>query len=112
VLVQTFHESLIVHLSEDSNHFTADLLSLRKRQVLTQLLTGKSEKQIAAELNISKHTVHIHVKSLYRTYDVNSRAELISHSLYPNAAFRDAIPAHSSMSVAATKKTVVSASSS
>ena len=40
----------------------------RLRQVLHGLLRGLSEKQVARELNISRHTVHVHVTSLYRRY--------------------------------------------
>lgn len=50
----------------------------RKAQVLHALKSGKSEKEIAYFLNLSTHTVHSFVKSLYRDYGVHSRAELLS----------------------------------
>ncbi|MGN6726120.1 MAG: response regulator transcription factor [Tepidisphaeraceae bacterium] len=50
----------------------------RKTQVLHALKSGKSEKEIAYFLNLSTHTVHSFVKSLYRDYGVHSRAELLS----------------------------------
>ena len=53
-------------------------LSERKRQVLRHLLCGLSEKQIAAELAISRNTVHEYIASVYRHYEVNDRAELLS----------------------------------
>jgi DNA-binding CsgD family transcriptional regulator len=53
-------------------------LSPRERQTLELLLTGHAEKQIASRLSISKHTVHVYVKSLYKRFDVNSRGELLA----------------------------------
>ena len=51
-------------------------LAPRQRQVLDALLEGDGEKQIAARLGLSRHTVHDHVKALYRRFDVGSRGEL------------------------------------
>jgi DNA-binding CsgD family transcriptional regulator len=53
-------------------------LSPRQRQTLELLLDGKSEKEIAHRLTISRHTVHVYVKSLYKQFDVCSRAELLA----------------------------------
>jgi DNA-binding CsgD family transcriptional regulator len=53
-------------------------LSPRLRQTLDGLLRGLAEKQIASELSISRHTVHVYVKQLYTTYNVSSRSELLS----------------------------------
>ena len=50
----------------------------RLRQVLDRLLLGDGEKQIAYRLCISRHTVHHHVRRLYRHFDVQSRAELLA----------------------------------
>ena len=53
----------------------------RMSQVLDRLLDGRSEGEIAVEMQISQHTVHGHVKSLYRRYGVCSRPELMSRCL-------------------------------
>ena len=50
----------------------------RMRQTLERLLAGDGEKQIAARLGVSRHTVHVYVKGLYRHYDVCSRGELLA----------------------------------
>ena len=55
-----------------------ELLSDKERAVLKGLLTGKTEKDIAAGLNNSPHTIHIHVKSIYRKFGISSRSSLIS----------------------------------
>jgi DNA-binding NarL/FixJ family response regulator len=53
-------------------------LPRRQRDVLDGLKAGYSEKHIAEELGISPHTVHVHVKALYRRFGVRSRGELLS----------------------------------
>jgi DNA-binding CsgD family transcriptional regulator len=50
----------------------------RLREVLTYLMQGASEKEIALELGISRHTVHYHVKQLHERFGANSRAELLA----------------------------------
>jgi DNA-binding CsgD family transcriptional regulator len=53
-------------------------LSPRMIQTLRSLLEGDSEKQAAAKLGVSPHTVHVYVKALYKRYKVSSRAELLA----------------------------------
>ena len=50
-------------------------LSPRMRDTLQHLLSGDSEKEVATKLNLSPHTVHIHVKNLYKRLRVSSRGE-------------------------------------
>jgi DNA-binding CsgD family transcriptional regulator len=59
------------------SHDVGDLLSPRARETLRHLLTGASEKAIAAAMGLSVHTVHDYVKRLYRHFHVGSRAELL-----------------------------------
>jgi DNA-binding NarL/FixJ family response regulator len=54
-------------------------LSRRLRETLTCLLEGDSEKQVAARLGLSNATVHQYVTTLYRHFDVQSRAQLLAH---------------------------------
>lgn len=56
-------------------------LTGRQREVLTLLLFGLSEKVIAFRVGLSRHTVHEHVKAIYRVMLVNSRAELMARCL-------------------------------
>ena len=56
-------------------------LKLRERQTLECLLNGDSEKQAAAKLGLSIHTVHDYVKRLYRVFNVASRGELMAQVL-------------------------------
>ena len=50
----------------------------RLQQTMHSLLAGDSEKQAAAKMGVSPHTVHVYVKTLYRRYNVSSRGELLS----------------------------------
>ncbi|HYO08459.1 MAG TPA: LuxR C-terminal-related transcriptional regulator [Tepidisphaeraceae bacterium] len=50
----------------------------RVRQTLSSLLAGASEKEIAQALQLSRHTVHVYVKQIYRHYNVCRRGELLA----------------------------------
>jgi LuxR family maltose regulon positive regulatory protein len=50
-------------------------LSAQEQRVLTLLIAGRSNPEIAEELIISVNTVKGHVKNLYRKLDVNNRVE-------------------------------------
>jgi DNA-binding CsgD family transcriptional regulator len=56
-------------------------LSPRQRQTLRHLLEGDLEKQVAAKLGLSRHTVHVYVKALYKHFGVSSRGELLAKCL-------------------------------
>jgi DNA-binding CsgD family transcriptional regulator len=58
-------------------------LSPRQKQTLDRMLLGDSEKQVAAHLKVSPHTVHVYIKTLYRHYDVCSRGELLAKFVKP-----------------------------
>ena len=53
-------------------------LAPRLEETLRALMTGASEKQIADDLGVSKHTLHQYVKTLYRRFAVSSRPELMA----------------------------------
>ena len=82
-LLHLFHQELgrmwtTPALSNDSS---ADIsLTPRMRQTLDLLAGGKSEKQAAAQLGISRHTVHDHVKELHRRMGASSLGELLAKS--------------------------------
>jgi len=54
-----------------------DSLTTREHEVLTYLITGMLNKQIAYELNISERTVKAHRKQVFDKMGVNSIAELV-----------------------------------
>jgi len=55
-----------------------DELSPRLREILAMLMRGVDEKRIAYDLGRSRHTIHNHVRILYRRLGVKSRAELLA----------------------------------
>ena len=57
---------------------TLEPLTPREREVLQQVLSGKSNREIAGALFITENTVKTHVRNIFSKYDIKSRAELIS----------------------------------
>ena len=53
-------------------------LSPREAQILDELLNDKSEARIAREIGISSHTVHSHIRRMYRKLQVTSRSAAIA----------------------------------
>jgi DNA-binding CsgD family transcriptional regulator len=80
-LVHLFHHEMVSLLGDKlALPDTADgkpPLPPRLQQVLACLLQGDGEKQIAARLGLSQHTVNRHVQRLYRRYEVRRRGELM-----------------------------------
>jgi DNA-binding CsgD family transcriptional regulator len=55
----------------------ASKLSRQPRQVLRHVLTGKNPKEIAAAMALSESTVKGYMKTLFRTFAVNSTSRLL-----------------------------------
>ena len=53
-----------------------DPLSAREREIVQLLAEGKSNKEVAAELVVSVHTVEAALTSIYRKLQVHSRTEM------------------------------------
>src|SRR5688572_207891 len=58
----------------------AAVLPPRLSQTLAALLEGKSEKEIAHLLALSRHTIHNYVKALHQRFGVSSRGELLARA--------------------------------
>lgn len=56
----------------------AQALSAREREILNLLAAGLANKQIAAQLHISEHTVKFHVTSIFNKLNASSRAEAVA----------------------------------
>ncbi len=94
LLVELVHEEL----ARDWLDAREPRLSPRQRQVLELLRSGASEKEVAAALEVSTHTVHDHVKALHRAYGVRSRGELMARAMRSRprvrlASIADGVPA-------------------
>lgn len=55
-----------------------DKLTVRQKEVLTELLKGQASKEIARSLDIAEGTVKIHLAAIYRALGVRTRAEAIA----------------------------------
>jgi DNA-binding NarL/FixJ family response regulator len=55
-------------------------LSPREREVLALIASGATNREIAADLFLSPHTVKDHTSSLYRKLDVRNRAEAVQRA--------------------------------
>jgi pSer/pThr/pTyr-binding forkhead associated (FHA) protein len=56
-------------------------LTPTEKRVCTLLLQGLAEKEVASRLRVSEHTIHNHVRNIYRTFDVHSHPELMAFLL-------------------------------
>ena len=55
-------------------------LTQRQLEIVEGIVNGKSYKMIAKDLFISLDTVRSHIKNIYNTLEINSKAELIKKS--------------------------------
>jgi DNA-binding CsgD family transcriptional regulator len=53
-------------------------LAPRYQRVLSHLLGGGSEKEMASYLGLSRFTIHEYIRAIYRKLNVNSRSELMA----------------------------------
>ncbi|MBB1604830.1 LuxR C-terminal-related transcriptional regulator [Variovorax sp. UMC13] len=59
---------------------TSSKLSKRQTQLIAMLDKGMSNRDIAAELEISEHTVKVHLWRLFRRLGVKSRTQALHHA--------------------------------
>lgn len=69
-LLQPYFDEAVRALAEEKG------LTARQIQVFTLLCRGKTRKEIAAELVLSQETIKVHMRNIYREFDVHSQQEL------------------------------------
>jgi len=84
-LADLVRQSLLAHSREEATDFADDgapiadasveHLTLREREVLEMMMEGLSNKEIAAHLNISAHTVKFHISSILGKLGASTRTE-------------------------------------
>jgi DNA-binding NarL/FixJ family response regulator len=62
-------------VDETPSHPLADKLTSRELQVLKGLTEGKSNKEIARDLDITEPTIKLHMKTLYRKVGAANRTQ-------------------------------------
>jgi DNA-binding CsgD family transcriptional regulator len=80
-LIRLFHVELGRLWKKDALRHAGDPhrdLPPRLSQTLVELLAGCSEKEVAARLELSRHTIHNYVKALHQRFEVSSRGELLA----------------------------------
>jgi DNA-binding CsgD family transcriptional regulator len=80
-LLQMFHiecQRLLAAPPKDINDLLVARLPPRQFETLMHLRGGLSDKEIAARLAVSPHTVNHYTKAIYRLFGVQSRAALIA----------------------------------
>ena len=55
-------------------------LTKREVEVLTLIASGKTNKEISAELVVSPGTIKAHSSNIYRKLDVSNRTEAVSRA--------------------------------
>lgn len=68
-------KAFMVDSSDLDNSAEPEKLSKRQKQLLVMLDKGMSNRDIAAELQISEHTVKVHLWRLFRRLNVKSRSQ-------------------------------------
>lgn len=56
------------------------ILTPRQKEIVNGIVAGKSYKMIANDLFVSLDTVRSHIKNIYKTLEINCKAELIKKS--------------------------------
>ena len=54
-----------------------DSLSTRELEIFEQLLTDKTQGEIAEEMFVSPSAVHFHCKNIYKKLNISSRKQLL-----------------------------------
>jgi DNA-binding NarL/FixJ family response regulator len=56
-------------------------LTSRQREILRLICDGYREKEIAQQLAISPHTVHVHKNNIMKILDIHTQAELVKYGI-------------------------------
>jgi len=56
-------------------------LSAREKEILEGMVQGKTKKEIAAQLDLSFHTVDSHLRNIYQKLEVNTRTGAVAKAL-------------------------------
>lgn len=66
---------------EEQKHQNDPFLTDKEKEILSALVDGMSYKMVAAQQNISYHTVNFHIRNIYKKLHVNSMSEAVAKAL-------------------------------
>ncbi len=72
---------VLAHFSKKTSGKEEFNLSVRETEILEWLVKGYSQKMVAAELFLSKHTVNNHIKNIYQKLHVHNVSEAVATAL-------------------------------
>lgn len=63
-----------------------DTLTLKEREVFAELVQGKSNVEIALEMELSEKTIKQHLTAIFKKLECTSRAQLIARHYMEQSA--------------------------
>jgi len=82
----TLEQAIKEALATNAQSAWAEILTSRERQVVTLIARGRTNREIASELQVTKRTAETHVLNILNKLKVNSRTEIalwaITHGLH------------------------------
>ncbi|MGQ0680826.1 LuxR C-terminal-related transcriptional regulator [Bradyrhizobium sp.] len=82
--------SIVPDGEETARTRTSTLLTHRQLEVVEEIRSGKANKQIAYDLNMSEHTVKVHLRHIMRKLNARNRTEVAVRSGNFLAGHKDA----------------------
>jgi LuxR family maltose regulon positive regulatory protein len=61
----------------DSVSARREVVTLREREIIDQLVLGATAREVAVSLCVSLHTVRTHIRNVYQKLGVANRIELL-----------------------------------
>ncbi|MDE3168680.1 MAG: response regulator transcription factor [Acidobacteriota bacterium] len=86
-LLEAFSRSMPAHFREEAR---LDILSKRQKQVVRLVAEGLTNRDIAAQLRLSEHTVRNYLFEIFNRTGVSTRVELVRYYLHDLQNQRDA----------------------
>jgi two-component system, NarL family, response regulator NreC len=80
-IVETLLDEYVQKLRRGGGHDTYDLLTEREKQVLQLLAEGKTNKDVATQLELGVATVETHRLNLMQKLDLHNTAELVLYAV-------------------------------
>lgn len=84
VIASTLLDEYLQTMKKNKIRDSFDLLTEREREVLQLLAEGKSNKEVAAELNLSPYTIESHRTSLMQKLNLHNTAEIVLYAVRKN----------------------------